>query len=191
MRARQMLRRAAGEIHIDLFCIIGYEPRRSTRMERTLFHDEHHLFRRNVRAWIEREVVPYKDAWEEANIVPRELWRKAGRQGYLCCWLDEKWGGAGADWHYSVIVIEELSRVRASGVAFGLHSDIVVPYLDSFGSEEQKRRWLPGCARGELITAVAMTEPSTGSDLAAIRTTAIREGDHYVVNGQKTFISNG
>lgn len=132
-----------------------------------------------------------RETEEEANIVPRELWRNAGEQGYLCCWMEEEWGGPGAEFLYSVIVCEELARVRASGVAFGLHSDIVVPYLHSFGTEEQKRRWLPGCARGDLITAVAMTEPSTGSDLAAIRTTAIRDGDHYVLNGQKTFISNG
>jgi acyl-CoA dehydrogenase len=160
-------------------------------MERTLFREEHELFRKNVRAWAEKEIVPFKDAWEEANIVPRDLWRKAGGQGYLCCWMEDDWGGPGADFLYSVIVIEELARIRASGVAFGLHSDIVVPYLHSFGTDEQKRRWLPGCARGELITAVAMSEPSTGSDLAAIRTTAIRDGDHYVLNGQKTFISNG
>jgi acyl-CoA dehydrogenase len=160
-------------------------------MERTLFREEHELFRRNVRAWVEKEVIPYRDAWEEANIVPRELWKSGGAQGFLCCWLEEKWGGPGADFLYSTIVTEELSRARASGVAFSLHSDIVVPYLHSFGTDEQKERWLPRCATGELITAVAMTEPSTGSDLAAIRSTAIRDGDHYVLNGQKTFISNG
>jgi acyl-CoA dehydrogenase len=105
--------------------------------------------------------------------------------------MEDEWGGPGGDFLYSTVVTEELSRARASGVAFSLHSDIVVPYLHSFGTEEQKRRWLPRCATGELITAVAMTEPTTGSDLAAIRTTAIRDGDHYVLNGQKTFISNG
>jgi acyl-CoA dehydrogenase len=160
-------------------------------MERTLFREEHEIFRRAVRSFVEAEVVPHKAAWEEANIVPRELWRKAGAQGFLCCWLEEAWGGPGADFLYSVIVNEELARVRASGVTFGLHSDIVVPYLHSFGTEAQRRRWLPKCASGELITAVAMTEPHTGSDLAAIRTSAIADGDHYVVNGQKTFISNG
>jgi acyl-CoA dehydrogenase len=160
-------------------------------MERTLFREEHDLFRRNVRAWVEREVVPFHGQWEEANIVPRELWRSAGAQGFLCCWLGEEWGGPGADFLYSAIVTEELARAGASGVAFALHSDIVVPYVHSFGTDEQKRRWLPRCATGELITAVAMTEPSTGSDLAAIRTTAIKDGDAYVLNGQKTFISNG
>jgi len=160
-------------------------------MERTLFREEHDIFRRAVRTWVEAEVVPHKEEWEEKNIVSRDLWRKAGEQGFLCCWMEEQWGGPGADFLYSVIVNEELARVRASGVTFGLHSDIVVPYLHSFGNESQKKRWLPGCASGEKITAVAMTEPHTGSDLAAIRTTAIRDGDFYVVNGSKTFISNG
>jgi acyl-CoA dehydrogenase len=160
-------------------------------MERTLFREEHDLFRRNVRAWVEKEVIPFHDQWEEANIVPRELWKSAGDKGFLCCWMGEEWGGPGADFLYSTIVTEELARGGASGVAFSLHSDIVVPYLHSFGTDDQKRRWLPRCATGELIGAVAMTEPSTGSDLAAISTTAIRDGDAYVLNGQKTFISNG
>jgi acyl-CoA dehydrogenase len=160
-------------------------------MERTLFREEHELFRKNFRAWVEREVVPFHEQWEAANIVPRELWRSAGAQGFLCCWLDEEWGGPGGDFLHSTVVTEELARAGASGVAFSLHSDIVVPYLHSFGTEEQKRRWLPRCATGELITAVAMTEPSTGSDLAAIRSTAIRKDDVYVLNGLKTFISNG
>jgi len=160
-------------------------------MERTLFREEHDVFRKSVRAWVETEVVPFRETWEEANIVPRELWLKAGAMGLLCCWMEEKWGAPGGDFLYSTIVTEELSRARASGVAFSLHSDIVVPYIHSFGSEAQKQRWLPGCASGKLIGAVAMTEPGTGSDLAAIKTTAIRDGDHYVLNGQKTFISNG
>jgi acyl-CoA dehydrogenase len=160
-------------------------------MERTLFREEHELFRKNFRAWVEREVVPFHEQWEAANIVPRELWRSAGAQGFLCCWLEEEWGGPGGDFLHSTVVTEELARAGASGVAFSLHSDIVVPYLHSFGTEEQKRRWLPRCATGELITAVAMTEPSTGSDLAAIRSTAIRTDDVYVLNGHKTFISNG
>jgi acyl-CoA dehydrogenase len=160
-------------------------------MERTLFREEHDAFRKNLRAWIDREIVPYREKWEDANIVPRELWRKAGGLGYLCCWLGEEWGGPGGDFLYSAIVTEELSRARASGVSFGLHSDIVVPYIHSFGTEAQKRRWLARCASGELITAIAMTEPSTGSDLSAIKATAVRQGDHYVLNGAKTFISNG
>ncbi|MGH7437429.1 MAG: acyl-CoA dehydrogenase family protein [Polyangiaceae bacterium] len=160
-------------------------------MERTIFREEHREFRRNVRSWVEREIVPFRDQWEEANIVPRDLWRKAGGLGFLCCWLDPEWGGPGGDFLYSAVVTEELSRVRASGVSFSLHSDIVVPYIHSFGTDRQKRRWLPPCAAGELITAVAMTEPSTGSDLSAIKTTAVRDGDFYVLNGSKTFISNG
>ena len=160
-------------------------------MERTLFREEHELFRKNVHAWVEKEVVPFRESWEAANIVPRELWRSAGAKGFLCCWLEEEWGAPGADFLYSTIVIEELSRVRASGVTFSLHSDIVVPYIRTFGTDDQKRRFLPGSATGDLIGAIAMTEPSTGSDLAAIRTTALRDGDTYVLNGQKTFISNG
>lgn len=160
-------------------------------MKRTLFREDHELFRTNFRAWVERAIVPFRDTWEEASMVPRELWRSGGEQGFLCCWMEDEFGGPGGDFLYSAIVTEELARARASGVAFSLHSDIVVPYLHSFGTQEQKRRWLPGCASGELIGAIAMTEPSAGSDLAAIRTTAIRDGDHYVLNGQKTFISNG
>ncbi len=160
-------------------------------MDRTIFREEHDLFRQNVRAWVEQEIIPHKEEWEEANIVPRSLWKSGGSQGYLCCWLEEEYGGPGADLLYSVIVIEELARARASGVAFGLHSDVVVPYIYAFGSDAQKRKYLPGCASGDIITAIAMTEPGTGSDLAAIRTTAIRDGDHYVLNGTKTFISNG
>ena len=146
-------------------------------MERLLFREEHNLFRKNVRAWVDKEIVPFRETWEEANIVPRELWRSAGDQGFLCCWLEEKWGGPGADFLSSVVVMEELARARASGVAFALHSEIVTPYIHSFGSEEQKRRFLPGCASGELIGAIAMTEPAAGSDVAAMRMTAIKDGD--------------
>jgi acyl-CoA dehydrogenase len=160
-------------------------------MERTIFNEEQILFRKNVRAWVDREIVPYKDVWEEANIVPRDLWKSGGAQGYLCSWLEEEHGGPGADFMYSVIVIEELARARASGVAFSLHSDVVVPYIHTFGTDAQKRRYLPGCARGEIITAIAMTEPHAGSDLASLRTTALRDGDFYVLNGTKTFVSNG
>ena len=160
-------------------------------MERMLFREEHELFRKNFKAWVQKEIVPFHEQWEEENIVPRALWQSAGEQGFLCCWLGEEWGGPGGDFLHSAIVTEELARAGASGVAFSLHSDIVVPYLHSFGTDDQKRRWLPRCTKGELITAVAMTEPSTGSDLAAIRTTAIRKNDVYVLNGHKTFISNG
>lgn len=156
------------------------------------YSEEHQIFRRNLRRFVETELVPQVDGWEEAGIVPREAWRKMGEQGYLCMGLPEEYGGLGADFLFSVIVAEELTRAGAGGLAAPLHSDIVVPYIASYGSEELKARYLPGCATGELITAVAMTEPNTGSDLAAIRTTAVEEdGGTVVINGQKTFISNG
>src|SRR5262249_38710884 len=129
--------------------------------------------------------------WREAGMVDREVWRKAGAGGFLCPWLEEEWGGPGGDWLHSVVVMEELGSIYDSGFAMSLHSDVVVPYVHPFGSEEQKRRFLPGCASGEVVTAVAMTEPGTGSDLAAVATTAVRDGDDYILNGQKTFISNG
>jgi acyl-CoA dehydrogenase len=124
-------------------------------------------------------------------MVDREAWRKAGDAGLLCPWLKEEYGGAGGDFLHSCVVIEELARIHESGFALSLHSDVVVPYIDEFGSEEQKRRWLAGCANGAYVTAIAMTEPSAGSDLAAIATRAVRDGDHYVLTGAKTFISNG
>lgn len=160
-------------------------------MKRNLFTPEHELFRATAREFFQREVVPHQERWMEAGIVDREAWRKAGEAGLLCPWLPDEYGGPGGDFLHSVIVIEELARAHESGFALPLHSDVVVPYIASFASEEQKRRWLPGCASGELVTAIAMTEPGTGSDLAAIATTARRDGDDYVLNGAKTFISNG
>lgn len=160
-------------------------------MERTLFDDDHELFRRNVRDFFDREVVPHQERWRADGIVGRDAWRKAGEAGILCPWLEEEHGGAGGDFLHSTIVIEEAARVYETGFALGLHSDIIVPYLHEFGNAEQKKRWLPGCASGDLITALAMTEPETGSDLAAIRTTARLDGDEYVIDGAKTFISNG
>lgn len=160
-------------------------------MERTLFDDDHDLFRRNVRDFFERDVVPHQERWRADGIVGRDAWRKAGEAGILCPWLEEEHGGAGGDFLHSTIVIEEAARVYETGFALGLHSDIIVPYLHEFGNAEQRKRWLPGCASGELITALAMTEPGTGSDLAAIRATAKLDGDEYVIDGAKTFISNG
>jgi acyl-CoA dehydrogenase len=160
-------------------------------MDRTLFDSEHEMFRQSFRQFLAREVVPHQERWRAEGMVSREAWRKAGEQGFLCPWLPEEHGGPGGDFLHSVIVIEELARVYESGFAMSLHSDIVVPYLESFGTAEQKQRWLPGCASGALVTAIAMTEPNTGSDLAAIRTTAVRDGDCYVLDGAKTFISNG
>lgn len=160
-------------------------------MDRTLFTADHDTFRQTFRQFIEREIRPHQERWRGQGQVDREVWRKAGAQGFLCPWLEAEHGGAGADFLCSVIVMEELARAYESGFAMSLHSDIVVPYLYSFGNAEQKKRWLPGCASGELVTALGMTEPGTGSDLAALTTTAVRDGDDYVLNGSKTFISNG
>jgi len=160
-------------------------------MDRTLFDSDHDMFRKSFRQFMEREVKPNQTRWFEQGQVDRELWRKAGAQGFLCPWLPEEYGGAAGDFLASVIIMEELARGYESGFAMALHSDIIVPYLFSFGSDEQKKRWLPGCASGELVTALGMTEPGTGSDLAALTTTAVRDGDDYVINGSKTFISNG
>jgi acyl-CoA dehydrogenase len=160
-------------------------------MDRTLFSEEHDAFRKSFRQFCEREIVPHQQKWREQGQVDREIWRKAGAQGFLCTWMDEKYGGAGGDFLYATVLMEELARVYESGFAMGLHSDIIVPYIYSFGNEEQKQKWLPGCASGEIVTALGMTEPGTGSDLAALATTAVKDGDEYVINGSKTFISNG
>lgn len=158
---------------------------------RTLFTAEHEMFREQMRRFVEREIAPFHRDWERAGIVPRELWKKAGAQGFLCTMLDPEFGGAGGDFGHAAIVIEELARVNASGVAFQLHSDIVVPYVAAYASEARKREWLPKMAAGEIIGAIAMTEPGMGSDLKAVRTSAVRDGDHWVINGSKTFISSG
>ena len=164
---------------------------RTSPMDRNIFREDHDLFRQSFRRFVEREVKPNQEKWMEQGSVDRDLWRKAGEGGFLCPALDGAYGGAGGDFLHSIIVIEELAFVYESGLAMGLHSDIVVPYIDAFGTEEQKKRWLPGCASGDLVTAIAMTEPGTGSDLASIATTAVRDGDDYILNGSKTFISNG
>ncbi len=160
-------------------------------MRRTLFSPEHELFRATVREFFAREVAPHQERWIEAGIVDREAWRKAGAAGLLCPWLAEEEGGPGGDFLHSVVVMEELARARETGFVLPLHSDVVVPYIASFGTPEQKRRWLPGCVSGDLVTAIALTEPGAGSDLAATATRARREGDEYVISGAKTFISNG
>src|SRR3954469_5858360 len=135
---------------------------------------------------------PHHERWESAGCVDREVWTKAGAQGLLCFDVDEAYGGPGVkDFRYNMVLAEELTRAGAHGPGFPLHTDIIVPYLSSLGTDEQKQRWLPGCVSGEIITAIAMTEPGAGSDLQGIRTTAVDKGDHYVLNGSKTFISNG
>ncbi len=160
-------------------------------MDRTIFSEEHTAFRQAFKQFLAREVVPNQPRWREQGMVDRAAWRKAGAAGFLCPWLEEKYGGPGGDFLHSVVVMEELAYAYESGFALALHSDVIAPYLHSFGNEEQKQKWLPGCASGELVTALAMTEPGTGSDLAAIATTARLDGDEYVINGAKTFISNG
>ena len=160
-------------------------------MEIINYSDEHVIFRKSIRKFFEKEVIPYIEEWEEAGIVPKSVWRKMGEQGFLCMDVPEEYGGYGADFLYSVILTEELTRTNHSGLAAPLHSDVVVPYITSFASEELKKKYLPGCVSGETVTAVAMTEPNTGSDLANIKTTAVEDGDEVVINGSKTFISNG
>ena len=156
-----------------------------------IYGEEHRIFREAFRKFLERELVPNIDRWEEEGIIPREIWKKAGDQGFLCPWLEEKYGGSGVGFEYSAIMIEELAYAGVHTFMTYLHSDIIAPYIHTYGTEEQKERWLPGCASGDIILSLAMTEPNTGSDLAAIRTRAVRDGDYYIINGQKTFISNG
>lgn len=158
---------------------------------RTVFRDDHEMLRETARRFIERECVPRQAQWDEAGRVDRDTWRKAGREGLLCMTLPAELGGAGGDFGHSAVLMEELAYAGVSGPAFSLQSDIVAPYILRAGTDAQKRRWLPGCASGEVILAIAMSEPGAGSDLKSIRTTALRDGDHYVVSGQKTFISSG
>src|SRR5271156_4844487 len=158
---------------------------------RSLFREEHEIWRATVRRFVEEEIVPFHAQWEHDGIVPRELWRKAGEMGMLCCTVPEEYGGLGLDYLFDVVVFEELWRVGASGPGFLIHTDLVATYILSFGTEEQKRQWLPKMVRGEAIGSLGMTEPHAGSDLKAVRTQAIRNGDDFVVNGQKVFISNG
>lgn len=160
-------------------------------IERKLFGEEHEMFRDTVKKFIDREIRPYHYTWEEQGIVPRELWEKAGDAGLLCCTVDEKYGGLGLDYLFDVVVFEEMAKSGYTGPGFLIHCDLVATYVKSFGSEEQKLKWLPGMVSGRTIGALGMTEPHAGSDLKNIRTRAVRDGDDYVINGQKVFISNG
>ncbi|AOV07155.1 acyl-CoA dehydrogenase family protein [Sporosarcina ureilytica] len=153
--------------------------------------EEHQIFRDSLRKFLEKEAVPYYEQWEEDRLIPKSFWKKLGEMGYLCPQVEELYGGLGLDFSFGVVISEELERVGSSLVGVGLHNDIVVPYIESYGTHEQKKRWLPTCVTGDAISGIAMTEPGAGSDLANIKTTAIRDGDHYIVNGQKTFITNG
>ncbi|MFC7341021.1 acyl-CoA dehydrogenase family protein [Saccharopolyspora griseoalba] len=161
-------------------------------MRRELFEPEHEAFRETVRTFVAKELQPHTAEWEEAGQVSRDAWLAAGAQGLLGFAVDEDYGGGGVDdFRFNVVFNEELVSGGISGFGSPLHNDIVAPYLMKLATEEQKQRWLPGFCSGETISAIAMTEPGAGSDLQGIRTTAIRDGDHYVLNGQKTFISNG
>jgi len=158
---------------------------------RTLFSPEHETFRDSVRRFMEAEVVPHEERWQEQGYVDRDVWQKAGANGFLCPSMPDEYGGSGADKLYSVILIEEQARANSSSLGFGLHSEIVAPYLLNYGNAHLKRHYLPKMAAGEMIGAIAMSEPGAGSDLQAVKTTAVKKGDRYVVNGSKTFITNG
>ncbi len=161
-------------------------------MSSSILEQEHEDFRATVRAFLDRSVVPFHAQWEADGIVSRDVWLEAGRAGLLCFDVEEAYGGAGIhDFRYNMVLAQETARVGASGPGFAVHTDVIVPYISSLGTPAQKARWLPGLVSGELISAIAMTEPGAGSDLQGIRTSAVDAGDHYVLNGSKTFISNG
>ncbi len=158
---------------------------------RTLFAEEHDQFRRTVRRFVNDELVPHHGTWEEAGVVPREIWLRAGEMGILCPNVPQEYGGLGADWLYNVVVIEELARAGITGPGFMVHSEMVAPYLQAFANEDTKHHWLPKMVTGDAIGALAITEPGAGSDAKNIRTRAVRDGDEYVIDGQKVYISNG
>ncbi|MCV7266335.1 acyl-CoA dehydrogenase family protein [Mycolicibacterium poriferae] len=160
--------------------------------QRTLFEPEHDLFRESFRAFLERHVAPNHEQWEADKLVDRGVWLEAGKQGFLGMAVPEEYGGGGnPDFRYNTIITEEVTAGRYSGLGFSLHNDVTAPYLIRLANEEQKQRWLPKFCTGELISAIAMTEPGTGSDLQGIKTRAVKDGDHYILNGSKTFITNG
>ncbi|WP_292029706.1 acyl-CoA dehydrogenase family protein [Brevundimonas sp. UBA2416] len=158
---------------------------------RKVFRDDHEMFRDQVRRFVETEIVPHHAQWERDGIVPKSLWLRAGEEGLLCVTAPEEYGGAGGDFGHSAVLIEELARVNATAVGFTTHSDIAVPYLVNYGTDDQKTRWLPRLIGGELIAVIAMSEPQIGSDLRGMKTKAMRDGDQYILSGQKTFITNG
>ena len=160
-------------------------------IERTLFDSDHEIFRDTVRRFVAEEITPNHAQWEKDGMISRDAWLKAGALGLLCASMPEEYGGGGVDRTYSIVLLEELARAGATGPGFGLHSEIVAPYINRYGSEDLKRKFLPKMAKGEMIGAIAMTEPGTGSDLQAVRTTAIKGGNELVINGSKTFITNG
>ncbi|WP_099022795.1 acyl-CoA dehydrogenase family protein [Mycolicibacterium palauense] len=164
----------------------------AVKYQRTLFEPEHELFRESYRGFLDKHVAPHHEQWEKDKIVDRGVWLEAGKQGFLGMAVPEEYGGGGNDdFRYNTVLVEETVAGRYSGLGFSLHNDVVLPYLLRLATEEQKQRWLPKFCTGELITAIAMTEPGTGSDLQGIKTRAVKEGDHYILNGSKTFITNG
>jgi acyl-CoA dehydrogenase len=158
---------------------------------RKVFRDDHEMFRDQVRRFVETEIVPHHAEWEREGIVPKWLWLRAGEEGLLCVTAPEAYGGSGGDFGHSAVLIEELARVNATAVGFTTHSDVAVPYLVNYGTDDQKARWLPRLITGDLIAVIAMSEPQIGSDLRGMKTKAVRDGDHYILSGQKTFITNG
>jgi alkylation response protein AidB-like acyl-CoA dehydrogenase len=160
-------------------------------IERTLFNADHEAFRDSFARFIDKEIAPFHAEWEEQGYVDREVWRKAGANGFLCMTMPEEYGGAGADKLYSVLQMEALSGGNYSGIGFGLHNEIVAPYILHYGTDAQKRKYLPLLASGEMVGAIAMSEPAAGSDLQGVKSTALLKGDHYLLNGSKTFITNG
>lgn len=160
-------------------------------MTQIYLKQEHHIYRDSLRKFLEKEAVPYIDEWEANKEIPRSFWKKLGKEGFLCPQVEEAYGGLGTDFGFAVVSSEEFDRVNVGLIGIGLHNDISMPYIESYANEAQKERWLPGAVSGDIISAIAMTEPNTGSDLANIQTTAILDGDDYVLNGEKTFITNG
>ncbi len=162
------------------------------KLKRSIYQtEEHEMLLKTTQQFIEKEIAPYHAQWEEDGMVSREVWQKAGETGLLCLDVAEEYGGAGLDFSFNALITEEIPKYGFTGPGFFLHSDIVAPYIIDYGTEEQKKKWLPKMCTGEIITSIGMTEPSCGSDLQAIKTTAVDMGDHYVLNGQKTFITNG
>lgn len=160
-------------------------------MSKVILKEEHAIFRKAFRKFLEQHAAPYFEEWEQEKQVPRSFWLEAGKQGFLCPWAEEKYGGSEADFGYSIIISEEMAVIGAGIGGIGLHNDVVMPYIHEFGTEQQKQRWMPKAVTGEIISAIAMTEPGAGSDLAGVKTTAIKDGDNYIINGEKTFITNG
>lgn len=162
-------------------------------IKRTVFESEHEMFRDSFRKFLQEEAVPFHEQWEKDGQVSRELWKKAGEHGFLCPTVPEAYAGVDGDFRFNAIVDEEIANFGLSGIGFGLHSDIAVPYIMAYGTEAQKQKYLPGCVNGDIITAIAMTEPGTGSDLQGVKTSAVLDasGEYYILNGSKTFITNG